>query len=156
MVYYREKSSTVKKARNRLMLAFLALTLVTAVLGTLYTRANASTTRMQDVLIRQVNQEIAQANTYAQQLTSSGGSNTSVHVGRLRQHLYALSQLDSLSSSVYGVGHTLIDVAKISQAMEYLDECETRLLAGQSIASQLVSVRSLLEDLSQQIRQRRI
>ena len=145
---YEKRTGWSRKKRDAIILVMIALAVGNGIQAYYNIAASNRNARLREVLIVQGSQEITSAVEYAQQLSRTGGSYTISQLGTIRQHLYAIRQLNALTASLYGANRGLVSNEKIDQAMQYLSTCESRLLAGQAIDVQLSNLRALLESVS--------
>jgi len=141
-----------RKTRDVLVIVILIMMIVAVLLACLYVRALADARRISGVLTVQGGQEITQAQNYLAQLSRAGGSRTTQQIGQLRQHLYAIQQLNQLTQSLLGGNASVAGGSVIRQALDVVSECESRLLKGQAIDEQLQTLRALLDTLGEQVR----
>lgn len=145
---YEKQTGWSRKKRDAIILVMIALAIGNGIQAYYNIAASNRNARLREVLIVQGTLEINSAVEYAQQLSRTGGSYTVSQLGTIRQHLYAIRQLNALTASLYGANRGIVSNEKIDQAMQYLSTCESRLLAGQTIDVPLANLRSLLESVS--------
>lgn len=101
------------------------------------TIASTSDTQLRDVFIERAQQEEQLARENASQMSRIGGTNTWQLLARTRQHLYALTQINELFSSLVASNQQVVPQSAISSALNALTDCETQILAGNAIDEQL-------------------
>lgn len=104
--------------------------------------------RVSDVLHQQAVAEYQSASSNALLLSRTGGSNTWQQLAQTRQHLYALTQLNQLASSLLDAQQQVAPQDAIDGALASLAECETLLLAGRAIDGPLTTLRAQLETIA--------
>ncbi|MDR1569449.1 MAG: hypothetical protein LBS72_03045 [Oscillospiraceae bacterium] len=149
-MYYAERRGLSRKTRDALVLVILLLLLCLVVMGLLYLRAAARDKQVNEMLIGQGSAELDEAFQSVVRLSRVGGSYTTMQIGELRQHLYAVRRLNSIASTLYGKASVVTADAQITRALDYVTACESRLMQGQAIDEQLQELRGLLETLSEQ------
>ncbi|HML47728.1 MAG TPA: hypothetical protein PKE04_13365 [Clostridia bacterium] len=148
---YEKQTGWSRKKRDAIILVMIALAIGNGIQAYYNIAASNRSARLREVLIVQGTLEINSAVEYAQQLSRTGGSYTVSQLATIRQHLYAIKQLNALTASLYGANRGIVSNEKIDQAMQYLSSCESRLLAGQTIDVPLANLRSLLESVSKDV-----
>lgn len=116
--------------------AALVLGVVCIILLILLLSGSTSDNSLHNALVDRVIIEETAARTAASQLSRTGGSTTMNLIGKTKQHLYALSQLNELASTLLNES-PLVPVESINLALDALDTCIARLLEGQAIDAQL-------------------
>lgn len=145
---YEKRTGWSRKKRDAIILVMIALAIGNGIQAYYNIAASNRNGRLREVLIVQGSQETSAAVEGAQQLSRTGGSYTISQLGTIRQHLYAIRQLNALTAALFGANRGLVSNEKIDQAMQSLTTCESRLLAGQTIDVPLANLRALLEGIS--------
>lgn len=146
-MYYEMRRGLSRKSRDVLVLIILVLLVCVIVMGSLYARAIVRDRRVHDMLIGSGGSELDEAVQSVVNLSRGGGSNTTVQIARLRQHLYAVDKFNEIALSLYGRVGGLAEDGQIAKALEYVSACEARLVKGQAIDESLHQLRGILETL---------
>lgn len=130
----------IKRSSYQLAIfAAIVLGVVCIILSIILFGGSTSDNSLRNTLLDRVLIEEEAARTAASQLSRTGGSTTMVLIGRTRQHLYALSQLNDLTSTLLNEASP-VPADAINVALEALDGCIARLLEGQAIDAQLATL----------------
>lgn len=149
--YYERRVS--RKTYNLVLIIAVTMTLLCGFLSYRLLSTSTSDTQLRDVLLEHAIHEEESARTAASQISRTGGSNTWLLIGRTRQHLYAISELNNLAVTFMDANSTLVSDETLSKSLEILTACESRLRAGNFIDdelsqlwTQLSVIRSSLHD----------
>lgn len=126
-----------RKAYNIVLIAAVVMTLLCGLLTYRLLSTSTSDTRLRDVLMEHAIREEDSARVTTSQISRTGGSNTWQLLGQTRQHLYALSELNSLATIFIDAASPLVPDEVLAQALENLTACESRLLEGRYIDDEL-------------------
>jgi len=113
------------KGQQRLMAAALAaLAVALVVLVVLYLSAASYRTRMGEQLERRINSNLLDAIGLANRMTGGVQSNSSIRLGQIRQHVFAMDQINALSIAVGGEGARIIPQEAVTALVDALDRYE--------------------------------
>lgn len=130
--------------------------LIVALLVSIATRfIGGKTFNTEDVKIHiknMLNAEIKNAITQAESLGRSGASGTTNTISRVRQHVYALDNLNSLSILLMGQSARVFPQQYIDTAMASIDDFLVQLQKGQSVNEALLKLTDNLSRLEDQLR----
>lgn len=130
----RSRATHVKPLTFQLMvLAIVLLAVFCVILLFIAGANNTSDTRVHDVFVDQARAEFTKARESASQFSRTGGSNTQRLLAQTRQHLYALMQLNTLSTALIDNTKPLLVSDPINDAISNLDASEARLMEGKAI-----------------------
>lgn len=115
----------------------LVLLLICIILSVVLFGRSTSDSGLSSIFIEQVQTQEGLAREAASMISRTGGSNTMQMLATTRQHLYAISLLNSLSQSILDEKQGLVPQAQIDAAIEQLDTSESRLQIGQAIDQQI-------------------
>ena len=131
------KESTFR--RNKFEIVVTAAVILAILCLFLIVRSATSTTsdtELGSTLVEKMRLEEGFARESASQLSRIGGSTTIQLLATTRQHLYAMTQLNELAARLLN-GRALIAQETLDAAISALNDCESHLLGGGTIDSQL-------------------
>lgn len=99
--------------------------------------SSTTDTHVRDVLVEEIRNEDYLAREAASQISRLGSSNTWNLLGQVRQHVYAMQEMNALSGALLDSRHPLLPADALSDALVELGNCEARLLLGQAIDAPL-------------------
>lgn len=153
-MYYAHRRGLTKRVRDALILVILLLMIALIVTTGLYLSAARRDANANAMLLGEGTDELSHARASMSQISRVGGSFSSQAISQLRQHLYAIGRLNDVATALYGSNNRLLDKAAIHHALDTVSRCETRLLQGQAIDEQLQSLRSILDQIEDEMRRR--
>lgn len=124
---------TNRKTLQILVLIIGILAVICIILAILLFAGSTPDTRVRDVLIDQARSQFSSAQESASQLSRVGGSTTMRMLAKTRQHLYAISQVNTFSETLLVGNNALIPSEPIDAAIISLESCEARILEGRDI-----------------------
>lgn len=130
-----------------LLVVAIAGIVTSLILGGILVTSSTSDAALHDILYARARLEESSAREITARLSRTGGTNTQHQLALLRQHLYALEQLNALSDSLLTRDKTFVPSDLITQAVSHVDRCETLLLTGQAIDSPMMDLRSVLSEI---------
>lgn len=152
---YRYPTSTSSLKMRRRMSILLVLTLVLAIacisLGIAYGRAANANVNTSKILVAKAQNEVSNAKTRAYQLTQASSSSVAAMVAQVRQHVYALHQINELTTGIYGGRQVFIDETLLTTCDEFLNECDAKIQGGSSLSVTFVNLRDAIDALYESI-----
>lgn len=149
MYRYPVSSSSLKLRKRLSILLVLALVLAIACagLGIAYGRAAKANANTSSILLAKAQNEVSNAKTRAYQLTQASSSTVAATVALVRQHIYALRQLNDLMTGIYGGGASFIDMSLLESCETLLNDCDLKLQSGASLSVTFVELRDAVDSL---------
>ncbi|NLE20332.1 MAG: hypothetical protein GX623_05910 [Clostridiales bacterium] len=142
---YRQKPEFQRygtKGQQRLMaVALIALVAALVVLSVLYVSASSYRSRMGEQMERRINSNLLDAIGLANRMTGGVQSNSSIRLGQIRQHVFAMDQINAVSIAVGGEGARIIPQEAVSALVDALDRYE---VIVQTATGNALEVRTLL------------
>ncbi len=130
------------KAQQRVTLIALVLLLAAViVLGAFYARGAAYQARTVEQFRRRINSNLVDAIGQVSRMTGGVQSNSSIKLGQIRQHVYAMEQINAISIAVSGESGRLIPPEAVTALFDDLDRYE---LAIQTATGNTLEERTLL------------
>lgn len=152
---YRYPASTSTLKMRRRMSILLVLTLVLAIacisLSIAYAKAASANANTSAILVAKAQNEISNAKTRAYQLTQTSSSTVSAMIAQVRQHIYALHQINELTTGIFGGSQVFIDETLLSTCDTYLNECDTKIQGGYVLSDTFVLLRDTIDALYERI-----
>lgn len=138
------------RSHNYALAIIIVLVILCIALGVGYLSARGVGLNTREALMDKALNEVSQGRQRAYQVSQTGGSSTYNMLGLVRQHVYSTRVLNELCSSIYGSGNILIDESSITRCVEAIDQCESNLATGSSIASAYTDLRDAIDALYQE------
>lgn len=130
------------KSQQRLLLILLVLALGAAItLGILHTSNSVFKKRTLDQLSSRVASNLVDAKGQVSRMAGGVQSNSSIKLGQIRQHIYAIDQINTLSISLRGEGGRLVPQEAIAALYSVLERYE---VAVQTATGNTLELRTLL------------
>lgn len=130
------------KAQRRLLLLMLFLLLAAAlVLGTLYTGALVFKNKATQQFRIRINSNLEEAIAHVNRMAGGVQSNTSIRLGLIRQHIYAMDQINTISIGASGEAGRLIPQVALDALYNVLERYE---VAVQTATGNTLELRTLL------------
>ena len=130
------------KTQQRITLITLVLLLAAViVLGAFYARGAAYQARTAEQFRRRINSNLVDAIGQVSRMTGGVQSNSSIKLGQIRQHVYAMEQINAISIAVSGESGRLIPQEAVIALFDDLDRYE---LAIQTATGNTLEERTLL------------
>lgn len=130
------------KAQQRLLFVGLVLVLAAAIaLGILYSAASARNRQAQRQYVSRVSSNLVDAIGQTSRMASGVQSNSSMKLGQIRQHVYAMDQINNISLAVSGEGGRIIPQEALTALYSVLDRYEA---AVQTATGNTLELRTLL------------
>ena len=134
----KEKPAMSKKTRDILILALSVAVALDIVLAIVLLSGSTSDTKLSDTLISYSRTNVANARTTATQLSRTGSSYTTQMLGDMKQYIYGVDQINLISQAL--LGRKLYSQTAIDAALEAIEQCETKTLAGQAMDEPLATL----------------
>ena len=136
--FRKEKPAMSKKTRDILILALSVAVALDIVLAIVLLSGSTSDTKLSDTLISYSRTNVANARTTATQLSRTGSSYTTQMLGDMKQYTYGVDQINLISQAL--LGRKLYSQTAIDAALEAIEQCETKTLAGQAMDEPLATL----------------
>ncbi|MCL1963521.1 MAG: hypothetical protein FWF69_00465 [Firmicutes bacterium] len=136
------------KTRDILIITICALLLLNVLQLILIRSSGTRDAELRSALVAFVRADVDHANAIAAQLSRTGGTNTQRYLAETRQYLYGLTQLNSLTSVLFGRGQTPLPQSMVDKAMNAVDACEARRQEGLALDAPLFDLGQYLKELS--------
>lgn len=142
---YRSKPSFQQygtKTQQRLLLVGAILCLAAAIVfGVLYFTAYNKQIKIQEQLQRRVNSNLVDAIGQVSRIAGGVQSNSSMKLAQIRQHIFAMDQVNNISISVNGEPGRIIPQEAVTALYDVLDRYE---VAVQTATGNTLELRTLL------------
>ena len=130
------------KTQQRLLLLGLVLLLAAALaLGIMYTSASVYNNRANAQFESRINSNLVDAIGNVGRLAGGVQSNSSIKLGQIRQHIYAMDQINGISIAVRGEAGRIIPQEALTALYSVLDRYE---VAVQTATGNTLELRNLL------------
>lgn len=130
------------KTQQRVLLFMFVLCLIAAVIfGVFYYKESTYQRNTREQLDRRVNSNLVDAIGQVSRMAGGVQSNSSIKLGQIRQHIFAMDQINSISISIYGEAGRLIPQEAFTALFEVLDRYE---VAVQTATGNTLELRTLL------------
>lgn len=130
------------KAQQRLLLLGLVLLIIAAVvLGILYTSSSVFQNKAVAQFESRINSNLVDAIGYVGRLAGGVQSNSSIKLGQIRQHIYAMDQINGISLAIRGEAGRIIPQEALTALFSVLDRYE---VAVQTATGNTLELRNLL------------
>jgi len=130
------------RSQQRLLLAALVIFLVASlVLGFLYTRTVVYRNKAEATMSARLNSNLVDAISQVSRMAGGVQSNSAIKLGQIRQHIYAMDQVNTISMSISGEGGRLIPQEAINALYSVLERYE---VAVQTATGNTLELRTLL------------
>ncbi|HPA60461.1 MAG TPA: hypothetical protein PLO90_00770 [Clostridia bacterium] len=130
------------RSQQRLLLAALVIFLVASlVLGFLYTRTVVYRNKAEATMNARLNSNLVDAISQVSRMAGGVQSNSAIKLGQIRQHIYAMDQVNTISMSISGEGGRLIPQEAINALYSVLERYE---VAVQTATGNTLELRTLL------------
>ena len=136
--FRKEKPAMSKKTRDILILALSIAVALDIVLAIVLLSGSTSDTKLSDTLISYSRTNVANARTTATQLSRTGSSYTTQMLGDMKQYIYGVDQINLISQAL--LGRKLYSQTAIDAALEAIEQCETKTLAGRAMDEPLATL----------------
>lgn len=151
--YYRGQSNTIlnPKDRKNLIYIIVIVVLVIALAFSIITRFTGNSRynaeAFQNNVRAIVTSEMRQALSAAEEISRSASSGTANTLSRLRQHVHALSVMNSMSILALGQGARIFPQQQLDAAQSIIDSFMSQLQTGQTIGEVLSKLMDALNQL---------
>jgi len=142
---YRPKPSFqaygTKLQRRALLAAVVVLLAAILAVGSLYLNASRQATRMADQLKSRANSNLVDAIGQVSRMAGGVQSNSSIKLGQIRQHIYAMDQINAISIATRGEGGRIVPQEALQALFSVLERYE---VAVQTATGNTLELRTLL------------
>lgn len=135
--FSRKTEGVSRKLRDILIILICILLIINVVQFFNYQTTMTRSVALRNTLVSRVRQDIAAARSVAPQMSRSGGSNTYRWLAQTRQYLYGITQLNELTTALFGDRQMLVPQEEVNIGMTAVDNCITQMQEGLAIDTPL-------------------
>jgi len=135
------QSYGTKTQQRLLMLALVVLLAATAVLGFLYIRTNVFESKTVSQFESKINSNLVDAIGQVSRMAGDIRSTSPMKLGQIRQHIYAMDQINGISLSVRGEAGRIVPQEAFEAIYSVLERYD---LAAQTSTGNVLELRTLL------------
>lgn len=136
-----------KNKRRVQILGIVIFLLIVALIGVTvaYLRVRQSSAGVSEALLASAINEAGQAREAAYQLTQTSGSKTMSVLSNVKAHIYALRNLNTLTSNIYGAGTVVVDGELLTTCLRTIETAELKQQAGNVLTETFTTLRDQVD-----------
>jgi hypothetical protein len=136
-----QASYGTRNQQRLLMIALIVLLVASLVLGFLYSRTVIYRNKSEATMYARINSNLVDAISQVSRMAGGVQSNSSIKLGQIRQHIYAMDQVNTISLSISGEKGRLVPQEALNALYSVLERYE---VAVQTATGNTLELRTLL------------